>query len=103
MNDGWELAEKFGPLFWQYCFRRKVSPPTGVAVDVVVKECGPSELEVIKVVRIFGNMGLKDALEIVRNPPKTVLTNLRNDMAESAIYWLAKAGAVAEAVRHDES
>ena len=64
--------------------------------DVVLKDCGASKLNVIKVVRAATGLGLKDAKELVDNCPKTLKEAISKEDAEKLVAELKEAGAEAE-------
>lgn len=64
--------------------------------DVVLAEIGPKKLEVIKAVREFTGLGLKDAKDLVEAAPKTIKEAVTKEMAEEMKKKLSEAGAVIE-------
>ncbi len=64
--------------------------------DVVLKDCGPKKIGVIKVVRAVTSLGLKEAKELVDNAPNTVKESLSKDDAEELKKQLEDAGAAVE-------
>ena len=64
--------------------------------DVILKECGASKLNVIKVVRAATGLGLKEAKDIVDNCPKTLKEAISKEDAEKLVAELKEAGAEAE-------
>ena len=64
--------------------------------DVVLKECGASKLNVIKVIRAATGLGLKEAKEIADNCPKTLKEGISKEDAEKLANDLKEAGATAE-------
>ncbi len=64
--------------------------------DVILKEIGPKKIEVIKAVRQFTSLGLREAKELVDSAPSTVIEAAGKDAAEDAKSKLEAAGAVAE-------
>ncbi len=64
--------------------------------DVVLKDCGPKKIGVIKVVRAVTSLGLKEAKELVDNAPNTVKESLSKDDAEELKKQLEDAGATVE-------
>ena len=64
--------------------------------DVVLKECGPKKIGVIKVVRAVTSLGLKEAKELVDNAPNAVKEALSKDEAEELKKQLEDAGAIVE-------
>jgi large subunit ribosomal protein L7/L12 len=64
--------------------------------DVILKDHGPKKINVIKAVRTFTNLGLREAKELVDGAPSTVLEAVSKEMAEDAKAKLEAEGAVAE-------
>ena len=64
--------------------------------DVVLKDCGASKLNVIKVIRAATGLGLKDAKDLVDNAPKTLKEGISKEDAEKLVAELKEAGAEAE-------
>jgi large subunit ribosomal protein L7/L12 len=64
--------------------------------DVVIKDVGPKKINVIKAVRTFTTLGLREAKELVDGAPSTVLEAVSKEMAEDAKAKLEAEGAVAE-------
>ena len=64
--------------------------------DVILKDCGASKLNVIKVVRGATGLGLKEAKELVDNAPKAVKEAISKDDAEKLAAELKEAGADVE-------
>ena len=64
--------------------------------DVVLKDCGASKLNVIKVIRAATGLGLKDAKDLVDNCPKTLKEAISKEDAEKLVAELKEAGAEAE-------
>ena len=64
--------------------------------DVVLKDCGASKLNVIKVIRAATGLGLKEAKEIADNCPKTLKEAISKEDAEKIVNDLKEAGATAE-------
>lgn len=65
--------------------------------NVVVTNAGDKKINVIKAVReINQSLGLKDAKDLVDNPPATILENAPTDKAEEAKGKLEEAGATVE-------
>lgn len=62
--------------------------------DVVIKETGPKKIEVIKAIRQFTSLGLKEAKELAETPDSKVLEGVGKDAAEDAKSKLEAAGAV---------
>lgn len=64
--------------------------------DVVLTGAGEKKIQVIKVVRELTSLGLKEAKELVDNPPKPVLEKVNKEAAEKARESLAAVGAGVE-------
>ena len=64
--------------------------------DVVLKEAGAKKIQVIKVVREVTSLGLKEAKDLVDNPPKAVKEGVSKDEAEAVKAKLEEQGATVE-------
>src|SRR5688500_2936162 len=64
--------------------------------DVILKEAGPKKINVIKVVRELTSLGLKEAKDLVDNPPKAVKEGVSKDEANAVKAKLEEQGAVVE-------
>jgi large subunit ribosomal protein L7/L12 len=64
--------------------------------DVVLKEVGGQKLQVIKTVREFTTLGLKEAKALVDGAPATVKDNCPKDEAEQIKAKLEEVGATVE-------
>ncbi|MDT0310605.1 50S ribosomal protein L7/L12 [Streptomyces sp. DSM 44917] len=64
--------------------------------DVVLTGPGDKKIQVIKVVRELTSLGLKEAKELVDNPPKPVLEKVNREAADKAREALEGAGAGVE-------
>lgn len=64
--------------------------------DVVYKAPGANKINVIKVVRELTGLGLKEAKELVDNPPKAVKEAVSKEEAEEIKKKLVEAGAEVE-------
>ncbi len=64
--------------------------------DVILKECGASKLNVIKVIRAATGLGLKEAKDIADNCPKTLKEAISKEDAEKLANDLKEAGATVE-------
>jgi large subunit ribosomal protein L7/L12 len=64
--------------------------------DVIYKAPGANKINVIKVVRELTGLGLKEAKELVDNPPKAVKEGVTKEEAEEVKNKLADAGAEVE-------
>jgi len=64
--------------------------------DVIYKGPGANKINVIKVVRELTGLGLKEAKELVDNPPKPVKEGITKEEAEEIMKKLVDAGAEVE-------
>jgi len=64
--------------------------------DVVLKEAGAKKIQVIKVVRELTSLGLKEAKDLVDNPPKAVKEGVSKEEAEQVRAKLEEQGATVE-------
>jgi large subunit ribosomal protein L7/L12 len=64
--------------------------------DVVIEDAGPKKIQVIKEVRVFTKLGLKEAKDLVERAPVTVLENADRATAEKAVEALQVAGATVD-------
>jgi large subunit ribosomal protein L7/L12 len=64
--------------------------------DVVLKEAGAKKIQVIKVVREITSLGLKEAKDLVDNPPKAVKEGISKDEANQIKAKLEEQGATVE-------
>jgi len=64
--------------------------------DVIYKAPGANKINVIKVVREITSLGLKEAKELVDNPPKPIKEAVSKEEAEEIKKKLVEAGAEAE-------
>ena len=64
--------------------------------DVILKDCGASKLNVIKVIRAATGLGLKEAKEIADNCPKKLKEAISKEDAEKLAHELKEAGATVE-------
>jgi large subunit ribosomal protein L7/L12 len=64
--------------------------------DVVLKGSGDKKIQVIKVVRQYTGLGLKEAKDLVDGAPKTVKENLPKEEAEKIKKELEEQGATVE-------
>jgi large subunit ribosomal protein L7/L12 len=64
--------------------------------DVVLKEAGAKKIQVIKVVRELTSLGLKEAKDLVDNPPKAVKEGVSKEEAEAVKAKLEEQGATVE-------
>ena len=64
--------------------------------DVILKEAGAKKIQVIKVVREVTSLGLKEAKDLVDNPPKAVKEGVSKAEAEQVKAKLEEQGATVE-------
>jgi len=64
--------------------------------DVVLTGAGAKKIQVIKVVRELTSLGLKEAKDLVDNPPKAVKEGVSKDEAEAVKAKLEEQGATVE-------
>ena len=64
--------------------------------DVILKGAGANKIGTIKVVREITSLGLKEAKELVDNPPKAVKEAVTKEEAEEIKKKLVEAGAEVE-------
>jgi large subunit ribosomal protein L7/L12 len=64
--------------------------------DVILKEAGAKKIQVIKVVRELTSLGLKEAKDLVDNPPKAVKEGVSKDEANAVKAKLEEQGATVE-------
>jgi|SRR5687767_10692352 len=64
--------------------------------DVILKEAGAKKIQVIKVVREVTTLGLKEAKDLVDNPPKAVKEGVSKDEANQVKAKLEEQGATVE-------
>ena len=64
--------------------------------DVILKEAGAKKIQVIKVVRELTSLGLKEAKDLVDNPPKAVKEGVTKDEAAAVKAKLEEQGATVE-------
>ncbi|MEA4880347.1 MAG: 50S ribosomal protein L7/L12 [Synergistaceae bacterium] len=64
--------------------------------DVIYKAPGANKISVIKIVRELTSLGLKEAKELVDNPPRPVKEGVTKEEAEEVRKKLADAGADVE-------
>jgi len=64
--------------------------------DVVLADIGPQKLQVIKVVRVHTDLGLKDAKALVESAPKPIREGVPKDDAEKIKAALEAVGAKVE-------
>ena len=100
-----ELVHALEDTFGVYAAAAAVAAPAAGAAaeveektefDVILKDCGASKLNVIKVIRAATGLGLKEAKEIADNCPKTLKEGISKEDAEKIANDLKEAGATAE-------
>jgi large subunit ribosomal protein L7/L12 len=64
--------------------------------DVILKEAGAKKIQVIKVVRELTSLGLKEAKDLVDNPPKAVKEGVSKEEAATVKAKLEEQGATVE-------
>ncbi|MBN1883756.1 MAG: 50S ribosomal protein L7/L12 [Deltaproteobacteria bacterium] len=64
--------------------------------DVILQEAGEKKIQVIKVVREFTTLGLKEAKDLVESAPKPVKEGISKDTAEEIKKKLEEMGAKVE-------
>ena len=64
--------------------------------DVVLKDMGGNKIQVIKAVRSFTSLGLREAKELVESAPKTVKEGATKEEAEKIKKALEDAGGTVE-------
>ena len=64
--------------------------------DVILKDAGAKKIQVIKVVREITSLGLKEAKDLVDNPPKAVKEAVSKDEANQIKAKLEEQGATVE-------
>jgi large subunit ribosomal protein L7/L12 len=65
-------------------------------VNVILVQSGPEKIAVIKAVREFVDLGLKEAKTLIDNAPSTVATNMSAEVAEQLRIQLETLGAQVE-------
>jgi large subunit ribosomal protein L7/L12 len=65
-------------------------------VDVVLKSAGDKKIQVIRVVRQYTSLGLKEAKDAVDGVPKVILSNVDREQAEKIRKDLEEQGATVE-------
>lgn len=64
--------------------------------DVILKNAGPSKLNVVKIVKELSGLGLKEAKDLVDGAPKPVKEGISKVEAEEILAKLKEAGAEVE-------
>ena len=72
------------------------APAEKTSFDVILKNAGPSKLNVVKTVKDLTGLGLKEAKELVDGAPKPVKEGVGKAEAESIASKLKEAGAEVE-------
>lgn len=63
---------------------------------VILKDAGANKIQVIKEVRVITGLGLKEAKDLVDNPPKPVKENISKDEANEIKKKIEAAGGAVE-------
>src|SRR5512136_3294027 len=66
--------------------------------NVIIKDAGPKKIEVIKTIRQFTSLGLKEAKEAAETPRTKILEAVSKEAAADAKSKLEAAGAVVEVI-----
>jgi large subunit ribosomal protein L7/L12 len=64
--------------------------------EVFLVSAGPKKIEVIKVIRYYADLGLKEAKDLAESAPRAVWSGVAEDVAGNMVRDLENAGAVAE-------
>ena len=102
-----EFVEAFKEKFGVTAMAAAPAAPAGPAApaaaveektefDVVLQAAGAKKIQVIKVVREVTSLGLKEAKDLVDNPPKAVNEGVSKEEAEAARAKLEEQGATVE-------
>ena len=102
-----EFVEAFKEKFGVTAMAAAPAAPAGPAApaapveektefDVVLQAAGAKKIQVIKVVRELTSLGLKEAKDLVDNPPKAVKEGVYKEEAEAARAKLEEQGATVE-------
>jgi large subunit ribosomal protein L7/L12 len=102
-----EFVEAFKTKFGVTAMAAAPAAPSGAApaaaaveeqteFDVILKEAGAKKIQVIKVVREVTSLGLKEAKDLVDNPPKAVKEGVSKDEANQVKAKLEEQGATVE-------
>ncbi|MFI8256043.1 ribosomal protein L7/L12 [Streptomyces filamentosus] len=75
----------------------------GRGYDVVLLDCGPREMDVVRAVRRLTGLSLWHSRVLTRQAPVTVMKSWPQDEADRAVAVLGSAGARAEAREEPES
>lgn len=79
----------------------KVSPGKDKSFDVILKRLGPNKIHVIKTIREFRALGLKESKELADNAPSLIKAKLTGEEAARLKNALEEVGAGAAIVEHD--
>ncbi|MBE6669346.1 MAG: TIR domain-containing protein [Ruminococcaceae bacterium] len=79
------------------------SPPKDGFAGVFLTSCGSSVLKVIKVVREFSGLSLKDAKELVEKAPVRVASNISREDAERLASSIRQVGGYADVIFDPEA
>ena len=102
-----EFVEAFKEKFGVTAMAAAPAAPAGPAApvapveektefDVVLQAAGAKKIQVIKVVRELTSLGLKEAKDLVDNPPKAVKEGVSKEEAEAVKAKLEEQGATVE-------
>ena len=99
-----ELEEKFGVSAAAPAAAMMVAAPAEAAApaeektefDVILVDAGANKINVIKVVREITGLGLKEAKDLVDNPPKPVKEGATKEEAEEMKKKIEEAGGKVE-------
>jgi len=101
-----ELEDKFGvsasapamamPMMMAGAAPAAAAEEEKTEFDVIYKSPGSTKINVIKVVREITGLGLKEAKELVDNPPKPIKEGVTKEEAEELKKKLEEAGAEVE-------
>ena len=101
-----ELEDKFGvsasapamamPMMMAGAAPAAAAEEEKTEFDVIYKSPGSTKINVIKVVREITGLGLKEAKELVDNPPKPIKDGVTKEEAEELKKKLEEAGAEVE-------
>jgi ribosomal protein L7/L12 len=73
----------------------KTDSESGPSYSVTLDDYGPEKIEVIKVIRNYTGLGLKEAKDLVESAPGAVCSGLTKEIAEKMIQDLGRLGATA--------
>ena len=77
-------------------FLRETIEEEKTSFTVILSSTGDKKIQVIKEIRSFTNLGLKEAKDLVESAPKTVKENVSKEEAEDMKKKLEAVGAVVE-------